>query len=84
MQAGMNFNQKTPKESIMKMFGTKEFQRFSKLNSKYKSKNPVYDNIVPLKFDSRKQWLHCNIINMIQNQGYCGSSWVGDINIYGP
>lgn len=79
----MNFDPKTTKESIAGLLGAKGIGDFFKANGKYKSNGPVYDRneAIPLKFDARKQWLRCDMINKIQNQGFCGSSWVGDKNL---
>ncbi|VVC26948.1 Peptidase C1A, papain C-terminal,Peptidase C1A, propeptide [Cinara cedri] len=76
-KAGMNFDPKLPKESIVKLFGTKEIEKFFKPINQYKSNDPVYgrNQLIPLKFDARKQWPRCDMMNTIQNQGFCGSSW---------
>lgn len=79
----MNFDPKITKESIMGLLGTKGIGNVFKTHDEYKSNDPAYDwnEAMPLKFDARKQWLRCDMINTIQNQGFCGSSWVGNKNM---
>lgn len=75
-KAGVNFDPNTPENLILDLLGSRGVGATSEMNSSYKTYDPEYDIMIPLKFDARKQWLRCQTIGAVRDQGHCGSSWV--------
>lgn len=81
LQAGVNFDPKLPRDTFIKMLGSKGVKsakdaprdRFKTDDENYKSN--LFGH-VPKHFDARKKWRKCLTIGEIRDQGHCGSCWV--------
>lgn len=80
LQAGQNFDPRTPKENLVRLLGSKGVESAKKAKpSEIKTHDEIYNKIfkdIPAKFDARKKWKKCSIIGTIRDQGNCGSCWV--------
>lgn len=63
----------------MSLLGFREVKS-AKINGTYKTDDPEYDTIIPIKFDARTKWLRCKLIGAVRDQGCCGSGWVSKVN----